>query len=61
MTTPDADSGEIYLVGDSVMLDKPFKEREKTKSCRRGKKYSEKKKKKEKQQERQAAKSQHIS
>lgn len=50
-TTPDADSGEIYLVGDSVTSDN-LQRKEKTKSCRRGKKngwrWKKKKKKKEK-------------
>lgn len=52
-TTPDADSGEIYLVGDSVTSDN-LQRKEKTKSCRRGKKKmdeGEKKKKRRKKQQ----------
>lgn len=52
-TTPDADSGEIYLVGDSVTSDN-LQRKEKTKSCRRGKKngwrWKKKKKRRKKQQ-----------
>ena len=51
-TTPDADSGEIYLVGDSVTSDN-LQRKEKTKSCRRGKKKWMKVKKKKKRRKKQ--------